>query len=108
VARDWASAWSASEFVNEFSTTFAPACARLRAIPKPIPDVDPVTIAVLPVSCMSHILLNSDPHQNMANLNKHYTFNGVRRIAANEKSACRSRRQVIEAGFIQARNLSSS
>jgi len=48
----------------------------------------------------------------MANPNKHYTFNGVRRIAVNEKkvekSACKSRRQVIEAGFIQARNLSSS
>jgi hypothetical protein len=27
---------------------------------------------------------------------------------AQKKSACKSRRQVIEAGFIQARNLSSS
>jgi hypothetical protein len=43
-----AKAWSLSVFVKEFKTIFAPAPAMARAIPKPIPEVDPVITARFP------------------------------------------------------------
>src|SRR6056297_1858204 len=43
-----ARAWSSSASVKEFSTTFAPARASSQAIPRPMPEFDPVIMAVLP------------------------------------------------------------
>ncbi len=46
-AMDRASAWSSSRLVKELITTLCPAAASAWAMPSPMPEFDPVTIAVL-------------------------------------------------------------
>jgi hypothetical protein len=76
-----------------------------RAIPKPIPDVDPVMTARFPDKSTLNLLALLYPISFLFRVYAAVT-SGWR--LDDKKSACKSRRQVIEAGFIQARNLSSS
>jgi hypothetical protein len=101
--------------VNELITKSAPIRPNDRAIPKPIPDVDPVMIARFPDNCIGlscdvmkfGILVKT---QGFAQLYWPvlHCGNGNQRRHLRKKKRLQKQAQVIEAGFIQARNLSSS
>jgi hypothetical protein len=44
------SAWSSGESVKEFGTTRAPRAAKTSATPRPMPELEPVTTATLPLT----------------------------------------------------------
>jgi hypothetical protein len=50
--------------VNEFKTTSAPAFASSRAMPRPMPEFDPVMIAVFPERLMTAFPLSSPGTQS--------------------------------------------
>ncbi len=90
----------------------APAAASPSAIPSPIPEVDPVTIAVLPFSVIfASVMLHSQRESGsccMCSTIQAVAANGTARGCEPKKSAGTKPALSHEAGFIQARNLSSS
>src|ERR1700720_3305616 len=63
-----ATAWSSLTWLRPVTTTLAPSTASLRAIARPMPAVDPVTSAVLPLSCRSMWKLRSSRHHEQFTL----------------------------------------